>query len=294
MTKWYWPTWADWLRIYGHPVTNLAYTGYGNNHQEWILFEHCDKMTSDDHVIIMWPPGHRIMQWYDREWVDQMGCAEFFPDTDGHFWFTQSQPWTGLYRTHPEHPFSLTHSIIQGFLTILHTQKILEKIGCQITMAFVQNPWLDSRPTHFPTFQLRWHLLNQISEREIKISKDIWQITPFQNLMEQINWSYFIDVPNNLKNVHQYRGIWEFFLQDREYVVYKHEEDHHPTSIAHHDWALKNILKMNPKTGQHRDLAKHISKESMVTDIPKFGLNEDVALPTQEMLLPKFTKLLCG
>lgn len=292
MTKWYWPTWADWLQVYGGPVTNLAYTGYGHNHQEWILLDHHDMISPNDHVVVMWPPGHRTMQWYDREWIDQMDCEGFFPNKQGKLWFTESTPWSGLYRTHPDHSFSFTHSIIQGFLTILHTQHLLEKTGCKITMAFVQNPWLDSRPMHSPKFQTRWQLLDQMSDKEMKFAKNLWQIGPFQNLMNQINWSYFIGVPDNLENVSQYKGIWEFFLQDREYVIYKHDHDHHPTSITHHDWALKNLLKIDPKSGQYRNLAKQISKEAMCMELPEFSAEDAVATPTNKMLFQKFSNLI--
>lgn len=292
MTKWYWPTWADWLAAYGHEVVNLAYTGFGINHQEWILHDIYSQIGPQDHVVVMWPQNHRIMQWYDREWIDQHDCQGFFPECQGRLWFTQDVLWQGLYRTRPELGHSLTHMIVQGFATILNVQKILQSIGCQITMAFAQNPWLDGRPTYVPKFATRWQELNQISGKEIDFARQLCKLRPFRSVLEQIDWDCFVDAPKNPQDVNEYSGIWEYYLSDRNYVIHKHPKDNHPPPIVHHDWAVKHLLQIDPKTAKHSALALELTDLSHSIEIPAWSDHDAVADPRESMLHASFQSII--
>lgn len=285
MTKWRWPTWVDWLRVYSQePVTNWAYTGYCNNQMYWLLLDRLDQIKVDDQVIIMWPRNDRIIQWYDKEWIDEYDCKGFFPDTQGKLWFGNDTPYLGMYRTHPDHMNSLTHMIINGFACILQTQQLLNSIGCRYLMSYSQNPWFDGRPTYKPTFEIKWNSKDQFTSREKETANQLLSLRPFQNILKQIDWSKFIDAPTDLNNPEQYPGIWEYYIAKKEYVIYKHDTDNHPVSLAHHDFALEKILKIDPHHGQHRKLSEQISKDSMSIDIPPLSDTEFIADPEMQLL----------
>jgi hypothetical protein len=44
MSKWYWPTWVDWLRVYDKPIINLANKGYGVDIIYWQILKYLDKI----------------------------------------------------------------------------------------------------------------------------------------------------------------------------------------------------------------------------------------------------------
>ena len=290
-TKWHWPTWADWLWAYGHDVTNLAGKGYCHNFINWTLLDIASTITPNDHVVIMWPNNHRIVQWYDREWVDEYDCEGFFPKTQGRLWFSQDTPYLGLYRTHPDHDISRTHGLAYSWYSIFQAQLLLESIGCQYTMTWSQNPWLDARPTYKPHFQTRWNMLNQISDQEYEHAVRVMQLSPVRQLLEKINWNAFVDPPQDIYDPSYYRGMTEYNISKKEFVLYKHETDHHPVSIAHHDYAWNHILKQKT-SGDLRDLALRISEEARTMPIPAWTEQDYVAPVGSEVLDPTFKNLL--
>lgn len=290
MAKWYWPTWVDWLRVYDQPVTNLANKGYGNQNIFWELINRIDTLTADDHLIIMWCENHRISQWYDREWIDQNQVLGFFPDTNGKLWFTNNMPYMGMYRTHPEFYSSFSNMIIDKLQTIWHTQMILDRIGCKYTMVESKNLWADGRPVFKPIFKARFSDRTGLSKEEIAHAKELMQIKPVQQLLKQINWDKFVG-DRNCNDPEDFHGIWEYFINNKEYVTYKHDTDNHPNSLAHHDFALEIILGQDPKKGRFRQTALDISKGSMQYPVPAFS-PEDYVIPANVELLDNKYKVM--
>jgi len=293
MTKWYWPTWADWLQVYDQPVINLANKGYGNQNIYWILVDKINTFTPDDHINIMWAENHRIGLWYDEEWVDNKHVKGFFPDTNGKLWFsTGREPCMGLYRTHPDLYSSFTNMIVDQLQIIYQTQLLLDKIGCSYTMHSAKNIWADGRPKFYPRYQTTYQEKDDITADEITTIKKITEMSPIRNLINLIDWKKFINPPKNPFNPKDFSGIWEYFINNKEYVILKHETDHHPNTLAHHDYALEMLLNKNPKTGKYRAVAEKISKETIELPIPEFTPNDFVISPTVDLLMPNFKELL--
>jgi hypothetical protein len=285
MSKWYWPTWPDWLKAYGEDVTNYAYKGYCNNQMYWQILDKLKQFDNNDHIIIVWPRPDRQVTWYDREWIDKNDVKGFFPDTQGKLWLTKNTPYTGLYRKHPEHLSSFTDVVINGFDIILQTQLLLDRVGCKYTMAFVQNPWADTRPEYAPKFATKWQNSNGLTKSEIKTAKNILEIDAVRNTINLIDWSTFISAPEDPFNINHYAGIWEYYFNKKECVIYKHKTDNHITSLAHHDWAVENLLDADHNL---RGLARDISKDAMTIDIPQFTREDFVAPPETELLLSRY------
>jgi hypothetical protein len=258
----------------------------------WQLLDRIDVLTPADHVIIMWPQNHRLINWYDAEWIVHNRCKDFFPKTDGELWFTETTPYLGMYRTHPDHMTSLSHMIISGFDVILQTQLLLNKIGCKYTMTYAQNPWLDGRPTYSPIFTTQWNNKNQISLKEKATVNSLLELRPVKNLLNQIDWSMFIDTPTNKNDPTQYLGIWEYYMSKKEFILYKHDTDNHPCSLAHHDWAVEKLLHINPANAKHRILSQKISHLAMTMPVGEFTNQDYIADITTSALNPEFEKML--
>lgn len=269
-TKFYWPTWSDWLQVYAQqPVTNLGYTGYGHSNFYWTLLDKFHSLTADDQVVVMWSQNHRITQWYDQSWVKEKDIEGFFPGTEGHLWYTKTQPYTGMFRVHPEFMPSLSHMIVDLFQTILHTQMLLNNIGCKYQMLFNQNPWLDCRPVFEPEFKLNFANRLEITDHELKHAQQLLELMPVNNLLNLIDWSRFPDAPTDVMDPRSYKGIYEFGKQ-KKYLIYAHDTDAHTTSLAHHDYVLQTVLQGNDVTAKHRNTAIDISKIAMTMAIPEF------------------------
>ena len=295
MAKWIWPTWVDWLKVYQeHQVVNLANKGYGNQNIYWILLDKINTITPDDHINIMWTENHRIGLWYDKEWIIEKKVLGFFPNTKGKLWFTEDEEYQGLYRTHPDLYTSFTNMLIDQLQIIYQTQLLLDKIGCSYTMHTAKNLWADGRPKFYPKYQTTYQAKDDITVNEIKIIKNITKLQPVKNLVDLIVWDRFINSPTDPFNPKQYAGIWEYFINNKEYVVLKHDTDHHPNSLAHHDYALEKILGKDPKSGKHRETAKQIAEETMHIPIPEFTANDYVIDPTEELLNKKYVDLLAS
>jgi hypothetical protein len=288
-TKWYWPTWADWLDVYNGPVTNWSFAGYGNQHIHWILLDKYKQITKDDTVIIMWATSNNNTQWYDKQWIDQYQCEGFFPKTDGKLWFTNDIPWLGMYRYHPDHDISLSQMIIGNFHTILQTQMLLEKIGCKYKMVFSQNPWLDVRPTFVPEFEYAWDKKTSITKEELATALDILKLTPVQSLLELIDWTKFVDSPIDIYDPKTYTGLWEYSFTKKEFVVQKHNTNNHPNSLIAHDYLVERIM---PQPEQHRSAAFAISTQVMDTSVPEFDPEDYVADPSKSMCLIDVSKFI--
>lgn len=288
MCKWHWPTWVDWLSAYGHQVKNLAYTGYGSQNLYWTLLENIDDITPNDRVIMLWPHNHRIMQWYDKAWIADRDVWGFFPNEEGKLWYTEDEPWLGLYRTHPDYQQSLTQGIIDNLNIPYLAQVLLEQKGIQYTMGYTQNMWLDVRPGYQPTYKLIWPDRNKINKQELKLANDIMSLEPIKKLMSKINWENFIDVGDPYK-AGEYSGIWEYVLSKKEFIIYKHDTDQHPCPLAHHDYALEKILKIDPMSGSLRDTAIRISEDCISMEIPNMDF---IGQAKHKLLLPKFKKMM--
>lgn len=292
MSKWYWPTWVDWLKVYAGPVTNFANKGYGNQNIYWTLINLSDKLTKHDKVNIMWAENHRLDLWYDREWIDHKDILGFFPNTQGRLWFSNNTPYTGLYRTHPDLYTSFTNMIIETLHFIFQTQLLLEKIGCEYVMHSSKNLWCDGRPVFLPRYQTTYQHKHGISEEELKIADNIISIEPIRKLISMIDWSKFLSKIDDPYNAKQSQGIWEYFINNKEYVVLKHESDYHPNSLAHHDYALEMVLKQNPNQGKHRKLAQQIAEETITYPVPEFTDEDFVIGPEIELLDAKYKIML--
>lgn len=288
MCKWHWPTWANWLSAYGYQIKNLAYTGYGSENIYWSLINHIDDLTPDDEVIISWPSNHRIMQWYDKEWISSRDVWGFFPNREGKLWYTEEEPWLGLYRTHPDYLFSFSHGVIENLKHIHHAQLLLDSKNIKYKMAFPQNLWINASPKYEPTFRSTFQDKNKVSEKEKVLANNIMLLAPISNLMKKINWDRFIDVDDPF-DAEKCLGIWEYFISKKEYIIYKHDTDQHPCPLAHHDYALEKILEIDPESGSLRDLAKRISEDCMSMDIPQINF---IGKAEEELLLPRFKEMI--
>jgi hypothetical protein len=240
----------------------------------------------------MWAENHRIGLWYDEEWIIEKKVLEFFPDTKGKLWFTEGDEYRGMYRTHPDLYTSFTNMIIDQLQIIYQTQLLLDKIGCTYTMHTAKNLWTDGRPKFYPRYQTTYQNKDDITADEIKTIKSITKLQPVKNLVNLIDWTKFINPPTDPFNPTQYAGIWEYFINNKEYVVLKHDTDHHPNSLAHHDYALEKILKQNPKQGKHRAVARQIAEETIRMPIPEFTAEQFVISPEVELLDNKYKIML--
>ena len=281
-TKWYWPTWSDWLKAYQGPVTNWAYPGYSNQLIYWILQDRIDQLTSNDHVYIMWSEVTRVPQWYDREWVTKNDCKGFFPNANGKLWFGH-EDYTGLYRTHPTHQTSLSHMIIDTFRTILETQQLLDSIGVRYTMMFMCNPWQDVRPEYKPTFELQWPKKTGFSHKDAVLAKTLLQLNPLQNVLKRIKWDNFVEKPD-LQDPESYTGMWEYYLHRKELVLLKHNTDPHPNILAHHDYLTEKILKQPPNLNKLRVSALKLAEESVNMVLPIWDTGDFIGSPDKELL----------
>ena len=159
-------------------------------------------------------------------------------------------------------------------------------------MHSAKNLWTDGRPKFYPRYQTTYQAKDDITTNEITIIKNITKLNPVKNLINLIDWTKFINPPADPFNPKQYAGIWEYFINNKEYVVLKHDTDHHPNTLAHHDYALEKILGQDPKKGKHRTAAKQIAEETMHIPIPEFTDNDFVINPAVEILNTKYVNLL--
>ena len=283
VTKWYWPTWADWLSVYQGPVTNLAFKGYGNDNIYYTLLDNLHKIKTDDQVMIMWTQNHRFNYWYDQQWIQNKDIEGFFPDTNKQLWYSNKQL-TGLYRTHPDYMPSLTHMIVHMFQTIYNTQLLLEQHGCNYKMMFVHNPFLDTRPVYSSEFKMTWTEKQIISNTEMEVAREIVALKPFSNLLDRINWENFVSAPADPYDPFLYTGMWEYFFNKKEYLIYAHDTDPHPATLVYHDFALDKILGWGYKNAPYRNIAKDISFESLDMPMPEFTQQDFIGAPDTELL----------
>jgi hypothetical protein len=280
-TKWHWPTWADWLAGYQGPVVNWAYPGYNNQLIYWLLMERLDRLSTNDHVYIMWTENNRIPQWYDSEWINRNDCRGFFPNNGGKLWFGQDKD-MGLFRTHPDHQFSQTHNVIETFKIILDTQHLLEKCDVKYTMLFMRNPWVDVRPEYGDKFITNWDKKIEFNSVDCALAEKILRMEPVSNLLKMINWDKFAENVN-ISNPESYTGLWEYFLSKKELVLLKHASDNHPNTLAHHDYLTEKILKQNFKVDNLRAIAKTLANDSVNMSIPAWTTENFIGSPDKEL-----------
>jgi hypothetical protein len=262
-TKWFWPTWADWLQEYQGPVTNLAWPGTSNKTIYWELLNRSDSITPQDQVYIMLPGNNRVSMWYDKEWIDQKDVQGFFPRQDGKLEFSVTK-WQGLYRLHPDYDVSLTEMIVENFNLIFQIQNLLEKIGCDYRLVFWQNPWFDIRPVVKPAWQATWKLKQILSSVELNNAHAILEIPAVRKMLGLINWDKFYLRPMDIFDPYDYSGIWEYKnkkKQDPDHMKYVHT-DPHPDSLLQHDFLTEIML----GTVDHniRDRAKKCALDSLI------------------------------
>jgi hypothetical protein len=240
----------------------------------------------------MWTQSHRIGTWYDKNWIEQQDILGFFPKTDGRLWYSESDPYRGMYRVHPEYQPSLTQMIIAKLQLMYNTQLILEKHGCDYTMLSVHNCFVDCRPIYTPNFEITWDKKGFISDKERNFGNEILKLKPIQNLVSRINWERFVDQPSNLYDAASYTGMWEYYFNKKEYLIYSHDYDPHPMPLTHHDYAVEKILKQDPKKAKYRKFAIEFSKQAMSMPVPEFTDNDFVASSDTPLLNENFRKQL--
>ena len=263
-TKWFWPTWADYLQQYRGPVTNLAWPGLSNEVMYWALMDMADTLTRDDEVYIMLSGNNRVSQWYDKEWIDTKDVQGFFPRQDGKLELSH-QPWRGMYRLHPDFDVSLTHMIVDNFNIIFNIQQLLQGIGCKYRMVFWQNPWYDVRPNTKGTWSLTWPAKSLLSKKEFETAADILKIKSVRNLINKIDWSNFAAPPSDIYDPGTYSGFWEYKLEKQksiENLKYAHESDPHPDSVLQHDFLVEVISPVVPDSAV-RESAQAIALASV-------------------------------
>jgi hypothetical protein len=280
-TKWYWPTWADWLADYRGPVINWAYPGYNNQLIYWLLMERLGRLSTNDHVYIMWTENNRIPQWYDPEWINRNDCRGFFPNNGGKLWFGKDQD-MGLFRTHPEHQFSQTHNIIETFKIILDTQQLLEKHDIEYTMMFMRNPWVDVRPEYKDKFITNWDKKTGFSSADHDLAKKILRMEPVSNLLNMINWNKFVE-QINISTPESYTGLWEYFLSKEEFILLNHKKNSHPNTLAHHDYLTEKILKQDVKLNKLRTMAKKLTNDFIDVTIPVWTDEDFIGSPDKNL-----------
>lgn len=268
-TKWYWPTWADWLGAYrSQPIKNLAGSGWTNDLIYYQLLQRANKITQHSEVYIMWTGSNRVCEWYDRDSIDQRDCQDFFPDTDGQLWFTHREPYQGLYRSHPDRLPSLSHMQIEMFNTILQTQLLLNQVGCKYQMMFWQNPWCDCREIFRPSFHLTWPNKSSLTTKEVDQALSVLELPVIQSIINQVDWKKFVAIKDDLDNPASYNGLWEYTLSSKDLVSFAHQTDAHPNTLAQHDWAFDFLCE---ETDPHlRASAKKLALELINIDIPPY------------------------
>ena len=280
--KWHWATWSDWLHMYAGPVTNWAAPGYCSQNIYWALTEKRKQITKDDHVMIIWSPTTETVNWYDEDWIMEEDCWGFFPKENGKLWFTKDDPWLGMYKLHPKHKTSLTQLIVESLTAILHSQWLLDRIGCKYTMMMSLVPWVDSRPTHGRKYVTNWDKKIRFDPKEFLAAKQIIKLDPIRDIIEQIDWTKFEGVPADPFDIENWYGICEYeFRNERhwEYFPLKHVTDNHPNSLTYHDFTLEHLLKIDPLQGKYREAAREIAEQSINIPIPALTPDEFVATP---------------
>jgi hypothetical protein len=288
--KWHWPTWADWLTVYKHPVTNWACPGYGNQLMYWLLVDRVEQITSQDHVMIMWSEPNRITQWYEEDWVIENDVAGFFPN-DKKLWFSDGEDYTGLYRTHPDRKFSQIHNIVDTFKIIYDTQQLLDGIGISYTMMFMTNPWIDTRPNYIPNFTTNWDKKNQLSEVDNKKVQSILNLSPIKKLLDRIDWGKFVGNPT-IDSPESFAGLWQYYVERKELFSLAHETDFHPNILAHHDYLIEKILDQELSTSVHRPLAKKLTKDNINMQLPAWQQKDFIGSVDNPLLDQKFKLLI--
>jgi len=284
LTKFYWPTWSDWLNEYRGPVTNLGYVGYDGHMTYWTVLDKIKQLTKEDEVYIMWPGLTTLSTWYDLEWINKNDCRDFFPNPEGKLWFTQDIPYQGFYKQHPDHSASFTQLLVQTLHCMLNTQLLLESVGCKYTMLFNINPWVDIRPVYGEQYKTIWNTILHINDDTVQNAKNILKLSPVNQIFNMIKWEKFVGTPTDPNDLKNYQGLWEYDVSNKEYFVMKNSKDMHPVALAHHDYLLEKILKQDPMTGNRRDRAIEITKYFANMQLPKFETKDHTATPDMQML----------
>lgn len=286
LSKYYWPTWADWLELYKGPTSNLAYTGYDNQKIYWSIVDKLKDLTADDEIYIMWNGNLTMSFWYDAEWIKKHDCWGFFPNEQGELWYTGQTKWHGLYKQHPDHAVSFTHLLVSNLQCILDTQLLLDRMGCKYTMMWNLNPWVDIRPEYGENYKTIWNTIVNVKPEAVVAAARLLEFSPIRQLTQLIDWTKCLGVPADIGDLVNYDGIWEYTFDKKEYVALQNSNDMHPIPLAHHDYLLEKVLGLDPLTGKHRELAIQISKECSVMDIPKFRTTDYIATP--DMVMSEF------
>jgi hypothetical protein len=238
-TKYYWPTWSDWLSAYKGPVTNLAYSGYDNVKIYWNIVDQLKHLTSDDEVYIMWNGALTLSVWYDQEWIKKHDCWGFFPNEQGDLWYTTNTAWQGLYKQHPSHSASLTQLFVSNLECVLKTQLLFDRIGCKYVMFYNLNPWMDIRPIYGKDYETIWDKILTVDENTVAIASKTIKLSPIAETMKLIDWTKFKGIPADITELESYKGLWEYTLANKEYVTLQNKFDMHPIPLAHHDYLLE-------------------------------------------------------
>lgn len=284
LTKFYWPTWSDWMQKYRGPVTNLGYTGYDGHMTYWTVLDHIKQLTKEDEVYIMWPGLTTLSVWYDDEWIAKNDCRGFFPNAEGNLWFTQDIPFQGFYKQHPEFSASFTQLLVQTLQCMLNAQMLLESVGCKYTMLFNINPWVDIRPVYGEKYTTIWNTILNITDDSVQAAKNILRLSPVRQMFDMIKWENCIGVPEDREDLKNYQGLWEYDVSNKEYVLLKNSKDMHPSTLAHHDYLLEKILHQDPYAGTYRTRAIELAEQCSSMTMPKFETKDNIATPNMPLL----------
>ena len=242
-TKWFWPTWADWLAKYSEEkVVNLGWPGVSNQTIYYELVNRKKNIKKQDHVYVMFTGSNRVSQWYDKKYILAHQVKDFFPRKDGKLECSDA-PWVGMYRNLHHHPTSYTHQVITTFNTIFQTQNILDTIGCRYTFLFWLNPWADTNPITEPEYKTTWQDCKGLSADNLRDAEQVINLPVVRQLLEDIKWKHFVGMdnfdPNDAKT---YTGLWEYNLGNmKQNIDLAHETDFHPDTFTHYQFYSKYI-----------------------------------------------------
>jgi len=242
-TKWFWPTWADWLKKYSNDkVVNLGWPGLSNQTMYYELLNRMNKIKKKDHVYVMFTGSNRISQWFDPQFILRNQAKNFFPRSDGKLECSDS-PWIGMYRNFNTHSTSYTHQVITTFNTIFQMQNILDKIGCGYTFMFWLNPWADTRPRVEPEFTTTWQNTRKIKSNNLRNARQVMNLPVVQKILQEIKWKKFVGLEDlDINDVNTYTGLWEFNLKNiKQNISVVHDSDLHPDTYTQYQFYSQYI-----------------------------------------------------
>jgi hypothetical protein len=129
-----------------------------------------------------------------------------------------------------------------------------------------------------------WNKLLNVDGELLNEANEIIKLSPISSMLKLLNTDNFIEVSDDVTDLKSYKGLWEYDIGNKEYVLLKNQNDMHPCSLAHHDYLLEKILGQNPLDGKYRDHALQITKDCHGMEIPKYRKEDYIATPEMQLL----------